>query len=332
MGEDLLDQMTFRGTAGRRRASALRGLASGTPAPTSADCVVVAEDASSPGSGQRIVRLQDLVPRDSFDGSFEEKGYRMQLQEFAYRGERIAKHAGEKLGQVQRMVRHDGLRQSQALPRLLWGANDELHRAYLCICGELEAVWHLQFEPFFYPSEPAAGGAPRDGDSSCDLEGSASGRDDAGPSAAEATPAMTLPGGWLDLDDMFLTAHTLLRCVAELVGLIDAVVRDLPAEALASRQSIRSKPVHPAWRELVSALRARAPWVGVKLAADSGAASRVGSATTLPTTGASAPLPLLKQAIIALDSVIAVHIARIFSDASSHTARAATATPMAAQA
>lgn len=234
--QDLLDHVTYAGGVGRRRVDAVRGLGSGTPAPGEADCAVIAEDPANP-KGPRIIHMKELMFHEVLDKPFDEKEYRMQLEEFAYRGQRIIEQVDYKLGEVEAMVVHDVLKRSRQLPNFLRNTNDELRRGHQLICIELEEVWHMKFEPFFYPSED-------------DSEASAS-----------------VPGGWLDLDDMFLTARLLTRYVAELVGLIGAAVSQLPDEAL-DRQSLESGPPDPALLTLVQAFSARVPWIGATLPSD----------------------------------------------------------------
>lgn len=164
----------------------------------------------------------------------------MQLEEFAYRGEKIINQVDEKLSEVQQMVVHDVLKRSRQLPYFLRSTNDELRRGHDLICKELQDVWHMRFEPFFYPSE------------------------DDGPVSSAYT---SWPGGWLDLDDMFLTARLLTRYVAELVALIAAAVSHLPDEAL-DRDILIVGPPDPALHVLVESFSARVPWIGASLLDD----------------------------------------------------------------
>merc|ERR1711971_722087 len=110
------------------------------------------------------------------------------------------------------MIGHDVLWRSRQLPQLLRCTNDELRHAHVRICGELEVVMHMRFEPFFYPCE-----------------------DEGEPAGA------SLPGGWLDLSDMFLTARLLIRYVAEIIGLIGTVVQQVPEGVLGSRKEMSAK-------------------------------------------------------------------------------------------
>merc|ERR1712178_22275 len=95
----------------------------------------------------------------------------------------------------------------------------------------------MRFEPFFYPSE-----------------------EDGAVSSAHAN----WPGGWLDLDDMFLTARLLTRYVAELVALIGAAVSQLPDEAL-DRERLITGPPDPELQVLVQTFSAKVPWIGAEL-------------------------------------------------------------------
>lgn len=237
--QDILDHVTYAGGVGRRRVDAVRGIGAGTPVPGDSDCAVIAEDPSNP-TGPRIVRMKDLMFHEVLDKPFDEKEYRMQLEEFAYRGEKIINHVDEKLSEVQQMVVHDVLKRSRQLPYFLRSTNDELRRGHELICKELREVWHMRFEPFFYPSE-----------------------DDGPISSAYAS----WPGGWLDLDDMFLTARLLTRYVAELVALIAAAVSQLPDEAL-DRDQLIAGPPDPALYVLVESFSARVPWIGASLLDD----------------------------------------------------------------
>lgn len=230
--QDLLDHVTYAGGVGRRRVDAVRGIGAGTPAPGDSDCAVIAEDPSNP-KGPQIVRVKDLMFHEVLDKPFDEKEYHLQLEEFAYRGERIVKQVDQKLGEVQQMTVHDVLKRSKQLPHFLKDTNDELQRSHLLICQELDQVWHIHFEPFFYPSEE---------------EGVDTG----------------WPGGWLDLDDMFLTARLLTRYVAELVALIGAAVSQLPDEAL-DREHLIAGPPDPGLQVLVLAFSDRVPWIGATL-------------------------------------------------------------------
>jgi len=333
--QDLLDHVTYAGGVGRRRVDAVRGLGSGTPAPGEADCAVIAEDPANP-KGPRIIHMKELMFHEVLDKPFDEKEYRMQLEEFAYRGERIIKQVDHKLGEVETMVVHDVLARSRQLPHFLRNTNDELRRGHQLIRIELEEVWHMKFEPFFYPSED------------------------------DSEAAAVVPGGWLDLDDMFLTARLLTRYVAELVGLIGAAVSQLPDEAL-DRHSLEIGPPDPALLTLVQAFAARVPWIGASLPSDTdiqpgssvaasnvaqarqrastlAAAERAGdtamqdnplgsaadSTASSPNKGGDSPqgLPVagrqstpipsthspLDDAITALDNVLTVHLKHLVSD------------------
>lgn len=224
------------------------------------------------------------------------------------------------------MVVHDVLKRSRQLPHLLRGTNDELRRGHQLICCELEEVWHMRFEPFFYPSENV------ESDTAC--------------------PETTLcPGGWLDLDDMFLTARLLTRYVAELVGLIGSAVSELPNF---DRDRMQSSPPDPQLQTLVEAFSARVPWIGATLLTEDAhwpgpfapwsvlpskrhqstfsVATRF-SVATVARTASQSPAPSandnssseddqpkephhssLNDAIAALDNVLTVHLKNLVSD------------------
>lgn len=298
--QDLLDHVTYAGGVGRRRIDAVRGIGSGTPAPGDSDCAVVAEDPLDP-KGPRIARVKDLMFREVLDRPFEDKEYRLQLKEFAYRGEKIVRQIDLKLGEVQVMVGHDPLARSKKLPILLREVNLQLRRAHKFICDELEGVWQLRFEPFFFPSEAHPGG------------------DEGG----EGLPS-ACPGGWLDLDDMFLTARTLTRYVAELVGLIAAAVTQLPDEML-DRERLGEDVAHPELTALVAAFSNRVPWIGASMRQEidrqsessprsNGHGRRDHNEHSSPTSAADGAQSRLLVAITALDVVLTVHLKDLVSD------------------
>lgn len=307
--QDLLDHVTYAGGVGRRRIDAVRGIGSGTPAPGDSDCAVVAEDPLDP-KGPRIARVKDLMFREVLDQPFEDKEYRLQLKEFTYRGEKIVRQVDLKLGEVQVMVSHDPLSRSKKLPILLREVNLQLRQAHKFVCDELEGVWQMRFEPFFFPSEAHPGG------------------DESG----EGLPS-ACPGGWLDLDDMFLTARTLTRYVAELVGLIAAAVNQLPDEML-DRGRLSEDTAIPELTALVAAFSNRVPWVGASMRQEidrQSESSPRSNGISRPQVGAAAvardrnehlifgyaaegaPSRLL-VAITALDTVLTVHLKELVSD------------------
>jgi len=206
-----------------------------------------------------------------------------------------------KLGEVQVMVGHDPLARSRKLPELLREVNLQLRQAHKFICDELEGVWQMRFEPFFFPSEAHP----------------------EGEEGGEGLPS-ACPGGWLDLDDMFLTARTLTRYVAELVGLIAAAVTQLPDEML-DRERLSEDAVHPELAELVTAFSKRVPWIGASMCQEierqSESSPRSNGHSRLdhfenPSSNpvAEASTSRLLVAITALDIVLTVHLKDLVSD------------------
>merc|ERR550534_2579338 len=134
------------------------------------------------------------------------------------------------------MIDCDALRRSLTLPPLLRAACEELHKAHGLICGELEDVWHMRFAPFFFPCESAWAAAPGDPTpasptSRLSLLSASASSSSATPLAEPPSPmhetdeAFRMPGGWLDLDDIILTARLLIRHIAEIVSLVGMAVR-----------------------------------------------------------------------------------------------------------
>lgn len=275
--QDLLDYVTYAGGVGRRRADAVSGLGAGTPKPSSNDCAVVAEDPDDP-RGPRIVRLEDLVFHEMLDKPVDEKGYRLQLEEFAFRGDRLMNQLDQQLSQVCRLVEHDVLWRSRLLPKFLRLVCDHLRQAHVLICQELLEVWHIKFEPFFYPSEDEE----RPGD---------------------------FPGGWLDLDDMFLTVHLLVRHLAEMVSLAGDLIDEVPEESRASREQLSCQPL-PEVELVVQACSKRVPWLGVSTYR---AQSPKGSAQPSGSNTPEDELPL-SQAVTVLDEVLTIHMNNLLSD------------------
>merc|ERR1712060_336698 len=127
----------------------------------------------------------------------------------------------------------------QGLPNHLKSVNDELRRAHQLVCAELEEVWRMRFEPFFYPSDEAN-------------------------TDAQAEQG-AFPGGWLDLDDMFLTGRLLIRYLAELVHLIGTLAHEIPHDHM-DRRMLKAGRMHPALQGVVAAFVERVPWMCASLA------------------------------------------------------------------
>eukprot|EP00927_Polykrikos_kofoidii_P073787 TRINITY_DN69811_c0_g1_i1.p1 TRINITY_DN69811_c0_g1~~TRINITY_DN69811_c0_g1_i1.p1 ORF type:complete len:512 (-),score=90.46 TRINITY_DN69811_c0_g1_i1:60-1544(-) len=291
--QDLLDHVTYAGGIGRRRVDAVRGIGVGTLGPGAADCAVLAEDPLNP-TGPRIVPMQELMFHEMLDRPFEEKSYRLQLEEFAYRGDKIIAQVDQRLGEIQGMIGHDVLARSRHLPCHLRSVNDELRSAHVLVCRELEEVWRMRFEPFFYPEE--GGGGTGGG-------GGADGHSVADDASGSGTAC---PGGWLDIDDMFLTGRLLTRYVAELVRLIDLVIAHMPPERI-DRARLSSGRPDPQLCAIVATFLERVPWLSASLPAD------------LPERPPQEPPPtggpsILNQAITCLDRVLTVHMKLLVSD------------------
>jgi len=297
--QDLFDHVTYAGGVGRRRVDSVRGFSAGTPRPGANDYGIVKEDPLDP-RGPQIRCMKDLMFHEMLDKPFEQKGYRAQLEEFAYRGERIIRQIDHKFGELHRMIEDDVLRRSDELLRLMRSTNDELYRAHGLICGELEDIWHMHFEPFFYPSEDSPA------DEGMQPPPSAS-EDEA--AVAEQTPQLS--GGWLDLGDVILTSRLLIRYVAELVALVSMAVQQLPEEVLAQRAQLRATPPHPALRAIVAAFAARVPWIGADLKDDADCPQ---GGEHHPPLAQSAETSPLNEAISALDGVLQVHLKELCSD------------------
>lgn len=132
------------------------------------------------------------------------------------------------------------------------------------------------------------------------------------------------PGGWLDLDDMFLTARTLTRYVAELVGLIAAAVTQLPDEML-DRDRLSEDVVHPDLAALVAAFSKRVPWIGASMCQEIDRQSESSPRSNghsrhdhfehpSSNSAAEAAPSRLLVAITALDIVLTVHLKDLVSD------------------
>jgi len=270
--QDLLDHVTYAGGVGRRRADAVSGLGAGTPKPGFNDCAVVGEDPDDP-RGPRIVALQEIIFQEMLDKPLHEKEYHLQLDEFAFRGERLVEQLDQKLAEVDRLVKHDVLWRSKRLHGLLAAVCEQLRRAQVLICQELLEVWHIKFEPFFYPSD------------------------------VEPLPGATV-GGWLDLDDVFLTVKMLVRHVSEIVSLVRDLIKEVPMKEDARTKLRNGRPTPPI-EAIVKSCAAHVPWLGVSvmrgdIEEDAGA----GELVDLP----------LSQAITALDEVLTVQMNSLLSD------------------
>eukprot|EP00913_Durusdinium_trenchii_P014636 g13734.t2 len=212
--QDLLDYVTYAGGVGRRRADAVIGLGSGTVKPGAHDCALVAKDRTDHAPQMTVIPyasaclMQDLVFDEVLDKQFDDKVYGLQMLELSYRGERLMNELAQKFHQVNRLVEHDPLWRSKHLPSLLQKMCEGLRHVQLLISKELQEVWKIAFPPIFYPSDT-----------------------DILPDA--------LPGGWLDLEDLFLTVHLLLRYLSEMMNLAGDLVREVPGARTMSRRQIR---------------------------------------------------------------------------------------------
>jgi len=229
--QDLLDYVTYAGGVGRRRADAVIGLGSGTVKPGVHDCAFVAKDPTN--YAPQMVPLRDLVFDEVLEKQFDDKEYGLQMLELSYRGERLMNELAQKFHQVNRLVEHDPLWRSKHLPSLLQKVCEGLRHVQLLISREFQEVWKITFPPIFYPSDTEV------------LEGDA------------------LPGGWLDLEDLFLTVHLLLRYLSEMVMLAGDLVREVPGARSMSRRDIRDSPVAPEVFRVVQGAADKAPWLGI---------------------------------------------------------------------
>lgn len=230
--QDLLDYVTYAGGVGRRRADAVIGLGSGTVKPGAHDCALVAKDRTD--HAPQMVPLRDLVFDEVLDKQFDDKVYGLQMLELSYRGERLMNELAQKFHQVNRLVEHDPLWRSKHLPSLLQKMCEGLRHVQLLISKELQEVWKIAFPPIFYPSDT-----------------------DILPDA--------LPGGWLDLEDLFLTVHLLLRYLSEMMNLAGDLVREVPGARTMSRRQIRDAPVAPKVFLVVQGTADKAPWLGISV-------------------------------------------------------------------
>mmetsp|Transcript_36825 Transcript_36825/g.84848 ORF Transcript_36825/g.84848 Transcript_36825/m.84848 type:complete len:419 (+) Transcript_36825:111-1367(+) len=298
VAQDLLDYVTYAGGIGRRRIDAAQGCGAGSLSIGDFDCAVLAEDPSDP-RGPRVACLKDLMFHEVLDRPFEQKSYYLQLGEFTYRAGRIVKQVDERFGEVMRAMSHNLLRRSHPLLAMARAATDALRRAQLLICKELELVWQLRFEPFFYPE--------------------IQGKDGTG---------LSFPNGWLDVDDMFLTANQLIRFIAELVTLVDGAASIMPEEDL-DPQILQQGSPSEALRGMVLAFKDHVPWLGLSIADGStevAAAAALPLSPRSPTIGAARRLRLqhdssfahakhsrLFHAMQELDSVLTVHLNSLLS-------------------
>lgn len=198
-----------------------------------AECCLLSEDASDPVGGRQVIRTKDLLFNEVLDVPFEDKGYYLQLEEFSLRCQRVVPQIDMQLVEAQRMILHQPHCQSKRFVDLLKVVTDELHRALTLMQKELEMVWHLSFEPFFYPDEPLPGDG---GHTSKSLESS----------------------GFLDLSDMFLAAKLLVRHVADVVALIASASHCLP-EAVFDRARLQRGDMDPQMRAFLKDFFASAP-------------------------------------------------------------------------
>lgn len=198
-----------------------------------AECCLLSEDASDPVGGRQVVRMKDLLFNEVLDVPFEDKGYYLQLEEFSLRCQRVVPQIDMQLVEAQRMILHQPHCRSKRFVELLKVVTDELYRALILMQTELEAVWHLQFEPFFYPEEPLPGGGGLTGKS---LESS----------------------GFLDLSDMFLAAKLLVRHVSDVVALIASASHCLP-ESVFNRERLQRGDMDPQMRNFLKDFFMSAP-------------------------------------------------------------------------
>eukprot|EP00746_Dinoflagellata_sp_MGD_P000873 gnl/MRDRNA2_/MRDRNA2_101623_c0_seq1.p1 gnl/MRDRNA2_/MRDRNA2_101623_c0~~gnl/MRDRNA2_/MRDRNA2_101623_c0_seq1.p1 ORF type:complete len:549 (-),score=82.62 gnl/MRDRNA2_/MRDRNA2_101623_c0_seq1:74-1720(-) len=198
-----------------------------------AECCLLSEDASDPVGGRQVVRMKDLLFNEVLDVPFEEKGYYLQLEEFSLRCQRVVPQIDMQLVEAQRMILHQPHCRSKRFVELLKVVTDELYRALILMQTELETVWHLSFEPFFYPEEPLPGGGGLTGKS---LESS----------------------GFLDLSDMFLAAKLLVRHVSDVVALIASASHCLP-ESVLDRERLQRGDMDPQMRNFLKDFFMSAP-------------------------------------------------------------------------
>ncbi|CAJ1343153.1 unnamed protein product, partial [Effrenium voratum] len=272
--QDLLDYVTYAGGVGRRRADAVSGLGAGTGKPGPHDCAFVAEDATG---GPRMVPLRDLVFDEVLDKAFDDKEYGLQLLEVSDRGERLVNELARKFNQVNRLVEHDPLWRSRQLPSLLQKVCEGLRRVQLLMSKELQEVWKITFPPIFYPEDDA-----------------------------ELSDA--LPGGWLDLEDLFLAVHLLLRYLSEMMILSGDVVRVVPGARTMTRRQIRDAAPTPELHSLVEAAD-RTPWLCISVDTKEHSSTEPNES---PLKEANLQTPF--QALAILNEVLVDHVQSLLSD------------------
>ncbi|CAE7665782.1 unnamed protein product, partial [Symbiodinium pilosum] len=188
----------------------------------------------------------------------------------------------QKYDQVNRLVEHDPLWRSRLLPSLLRKVCEGLRRVQLLLARELQEVWKFTFQPLFYPSES---------------EG-----------LAEA-----LPGGWLDLEDLFLTVHLLLRYLSEMMRLAGDLVKEVPNTRAMSRNQIREAAALPDIQRLVRHAAGKLPFLGI------GFGDREGGESFGQAEVVESPL---SEALAILNEVLMVEMQDLLSDLHRSTYRA----------
>jgi len=279
--QDLLDYVTYAGGVGRRRADAVSGV--GSVKAGAHDCAFVADEDTTDTHGPKISPLQDIVYDEVLDRPFAEKEYGVRLLELSHRGERLMAELAQKYDQVDRLVEHDPLWRSRLLPSLLRKVCEGLRRVQLILARELQEVWKMTFQPLFYPAE---------------IE----------------TLTEALPGGWLDLEDLFLTVHLLLRYLSEMMRLAGDLVKEVPNTRAMSRSQIREAATRPEVQRLVRHAASKLPFLGI------GFGDREGPGENLnPAEAAESPL---SEALAILNEVLMVEMQDLLSDLHRSTYRA----------
>lgn len=157
-----------------------------------------------------------------------------------------------------------------------------LRRVQLILVRELQEVWKITFQPLFYPSEIAL---------------------------TEA-----LPGGWLDLEDLFLTVHLLLRYLSEMMRLAGDLVKEVPNTRAMSRSQIRDAANRPEVQRLVRHAASKLPFLGIAFGDHEGPGEHLG-----PAEAAESPL---SEAMAILNEVLMVEMQDLLSDLHRSTYRA----------
>jgi len=276
--QDLLDYVTYAGGVGRRRADAVSGV--GSVKAGSHACAFVAEDPED-AHGPNIASLQDVVFDEVLDKPFANKEYGVQLLELSHRGERLMAELAQKYNQVNRLVQHDPLWRSRLLPSLLRKVCEGLRHVQLLVAKELQEVWKITFQPLFYPAESDV-----------------------------LTDA--LPGGWLDLEDLFLTVHLLMRYLSDMMRLAGDLVKDVHGARVMSRSQIRESAALPEVQRVVRHASSKVPWLGV------GFADRDLPGDSAAPDGESP----LSEALAVLNEVLMVEMQDLLSDLHRSTYRA----------